>query len=327
MKYTGVMDFNLITFLMNSMFGTVTPDLLDNGYTWFWNPSATDPLTPATFTIEQGSVKGAERMPYSLVSDMTFKWSKEEASLDGTMFGQIQERNATLTANIQVVLTDDAATSATTLTVAALSGGIADETVLEFTSGKIAVVNGAVIGGATSITVDALVAGLSTGEMAFTIPEMKALAVNPKSIGTYISLDGASWTELNDTLDGEFTLSGLWAPSFHNTETSETFDRVVELQPNFTGSITVEEGSEADNFMQYLEDGTQIFIGFKMTGPQINASPLVKHLFKMYLPVYVTKPAPGDKGGVYGNTFSFDIAHLLNFGILQATLINKLAGM
>lgn len=68
----------------------------------------------------------------------------------------------------QVVVTVGASAlaAATSITVSALSGPIPDNTLLDFGGAKFARVNGAVIAGATSITVDAIPTALAGGETA-----------------------------------------------------------------------------------------------------------------------------------------------------------------
>ena len=143
--------------------------------------------------------------------------------------------------------------------------------------------------------------------MTATPTEVAAVPVNPAAIGVYISLDGNTYTLLEDTIDGEFKMSGLWAPSFHVNDTLESFDRVAEQQPEFGMTLTVEDGTETDDFMSHLYAGQKIWLGFKAVGPEITTGK--NYQIKAYMPVYVVTPDFGDKDSVFGSTFQFELAH------------------
>lgn len=328
-KFSGALDFNILTYLFSLAYGVVTPTLANSGYTWAWAPSSTDPVTPSTATVEEGSSKGAEKFAYGVVQDIQIKWSKDDVTCEGTIFGQTQTRNATMTQQIKMT-TSAAAAAATSLTVATsvATGTIPNGTYVT-NLGKVFVVTGGntITASSATLTVTALAAAITAGEIAFLIPEVAAVSVDPINIGLYISTDSVNYTQLLDSIEGQINLNGLWGPSFHVNDTTTTFDRIVEKDPAITATITTEEGTEADNFMSYLNNGQKVWLGFKCNGPQINASPLVKYLFRLNIPFFVTKPDPGDKGDVYGNTFSFELAHDQGYGIFSAQIINKLASL
>lgn len=328
-KFSGPLDFNILTYLFSLCYGTVTPVLANLGYTWTWQPSSTDPVVPTSATLEEGSSKGAEKFGYATVQDIQIKWNKDDATCDGTIFGQNQTRDATMTAQIKMTCSA-AILSAVALTVATsvTTGTIPNGTYVT-NLGKVFTVTGGntITSSSATLVVTALAAAISAGEIAYLIPEVPPVAIDPVNIGLYISTDSVNYTQLMDTIEGQINLNGLWAPSFHNQDTTVTFDRIVEKDPQISASITTEEGTEADNYMTYLLSGQKVWIGLKVNGPQINGAPLVKYLFRLNIPFFVTKPEPGDKGDVYGNTFSFDLAHDQGYGIFQATLINKLAAL
>jgi len=155
------------------------------------------------------------------------------------------------------------------------------------------------------------------------LSEIAIMPVNPSAIGCYVSLDGASWTLLEDVLDGEINMSGLWKPVFHKNDTINTFDKVVETQPNFGVVMTVEDGSEADDFMTRLSNGTKVWLGIKALGPEIESTK--NYEFIMRMPTYVVKPDPGDKDDVFGSTFSCDLAHDATYGMMSMILKNLTA--
>jgi hypothetical protein len=328
-KFSGPLDFNILTYLFAMCYGNLTPVLANSGYTWTWQPSSIDPVVPTSATLEEGSSKGGEKFAYATVQDIQIKWNKDDATCEGTIFGQTQTRNATMTAQIKMTCAA-AASAAVSLTVATsvATGTIPNGTYVT-NLGKVFVVTGGntITANSATLTVTALAAAITAGEIAFLIPEVAPVAVDPVNVGLYISTDGTNYTQLLDGIEGQLNLNGLWAPSFHCQDTTTTFDRIVEKDPNISATITTEEGTEADNYMAYLNNGQKVWIGLKCNGPQINASPLVKYLFRINIPMFVTKPDPGDKGDVYGNTFNFELAHDQSYGIFQSTIINKLAAL
>jgi hypothetical protein len=344
-KFNGVMDYSLLTYLLPLAWGAVTPVTANNATTWNWKPSAIDPILPVAATIEQGSSKGAEKFGYATLMDMAFKWSKEDASIEGTMFGQAQVRGATMTTNLKLTVTNAVAIAGTSITVgvtkadgSAATGSVPAGTYVldspfvnpfgtalpvSFTVTAPATITA----GSATLTVTSLVAAVPAGAIAFSVREVIATPIDPEELAVFISTDGVAYTLLTDVIDGAINLNGLFKPSFHVNDATNTFDDIAETQPNFTATLTLEEGSEADTFMGHLDNGQKIWLGLRATGSTINASPLVKHLFRLNIPMYVTKPDPGDKNDVYGNTFTFEHAHDMAFGLFDLTLINRVAAL
>lgn len=327
-RYSGVMDYNLIPLIMSSMFGYTAPTIVQTlGWQWDWTVDTIAPRVPNSVSIEQGSSQGAEKYGFGIFNELVCRFGKENADIEGSLFAGKQGRNATMTPNVKVTTTAAALITETTLAVTAVSAAIADNTVLLFTNGTRAVVNGAVAPAATSITVDALPGGILSGESAYAVPELAPMAVDPYSVGVYLSLDGTTWTtRLEDDMDGEIRFGGSYKPKFHVNDLNESFDEVCEMLPDFGATLTVDEGTEADDFMQNLYDGQQIWLGYKSLGPLIETGPNLYHLLQMRMPVFVTKPDPGDKDGSYGNTFSFECAHNSSYGLAQVSVVNKVQG-
>jgi hypothetical protein len=163
------------------------------------------------------------------------------------------------------------------------------------------------------------------GEYAFSVPEISAVHADPKFVSWWYSLDGETFTQLTKVQEGNINLDGVWEKVFHANDSNPSYDDLVELQPNFTVSLTVDEGSEADLFMDSLSDKTKIWIGFKVVGPELD--PGTNHLIRLNIPMFTIQPGPGDKNGVFGNTFSFELAHEPNFGLFTLEVINGLAAL
>ena len=338
-KVSGAIDFNNFAYLHTLAWGASDLSSDENtnvAYTRFWNPSSLNPANaPVTATMLQGSVAGAEKMGYAFMPDFSIKWGKEEATFDGMLIGQIQDRDASITPNIKITVSAPAIATAIALDVTtdSDSGTIPNGTY--YTNlGKPFVVTGgnAITAGAATLTVNALVDAIGANEYTWTVPEVVSVPADFDLFGVYISLDGAAYTRLLDTLDGGITCNGLWKPSFHvndnpGSASFKTFDRIVECQPDITATLTTEEGTEADNWMTHLENGDKVWLGVKVTGPVIDTDGATNYLWRINIPFYVTKPDPGDKGEVYGNTFTFELAHDPAFGMFQVTLVNQLPSL
>lgn len=270
-SYDSPADYNLLAYILNSVLGYQGPPTVLGGgaYQWTWLVSPTAPLlAPATFTVDQGSLRGMERFTYGVFSGTTFKWAIDTAELSGNMFGQQVIRNAS------------------PLSALATAPG--------------------------------------------SIVDISPAAIDPITVGAYLSLDGGTtFNRMQKDIDGELRMSGMWGPNYHVSDLNPSFDDIKELIPDMGLTLTVEEGTEADTFMSRLYAGQPLHAGVKSVGPVIGVvgGVNINYLLKANLPVFASKPAPGDKNGVYGNTFTFDVAHDSAFGMVQVTLINKLAGL
>lgn len=262
-NYSGVLDFNTITYILASLFGVATPTVpgsavLEND--WAWSPPPNSPISaPATYTIEHGSSKGAEKTAFSIFSALGITWNQTTADISGKLFGQKQSRSITMTSSPT---------------------------------------------------------------------KIPSMAAPPALISTFISADGSSYTKLTSDLDGEMHFNDLWSPTFHVNDSNPSFDAIHERMGDIGGTLTVEEGSDADTFLSQLRAGTVYWLGLKALGPLIETISSVSsyHTLRINMPVYFNKTAPGDKNEVWGNTFTFEGADD-GTALAAITLINKLTAL
>ena len=335
-KTEGAVDFNNFAYLHTMAWGASQLSSDENAnvaYTRFWNPSSTQPAAPPVVaSVLQGSVAGAEQFGYGFMPNFDIKWTKDELTFTGELTGQKQDRDASFTPSIKCTVTAPAAAAATAVTIGAnvTDGNIPNGLYYTNLGNPINVTGGNTIAvSAADLVVTALVNALVDNEYFETIAEVPAVPADPDVWGVYISLDGATFTRLLDTMEGGITCNGMWAPVFHaddNPASSsyKTFDRIAEKQPEISATLTTEEGTEADNWMNYLENGTNVWLGVKVLGPVIDTDGATNYMWKLNIPFLVTKPDPGDKGDVYGNTFTFELCHDPEFGLFQCTLVNRL---
>ena len=344
-RFTGALDYSTLPYLMALGYGGGAPVTANGGTTWRWNPSSIDPITPLSATIEQGSSVGAERFGFATLMDIAFTWAREDASVEGTIFGQNQIRGAAMTQNLRLRTTSAAASGAISLPVAvtradgsAATGSVPAGTyVLEspfvnplgtapfitFTVTAPATITA----GAATLTVSTLATAIPIDSVAFSIREVLATPIDPEEIAVFLSVDGMNYTLLTDVIDASVNFSGLFRPAFHINDVFPSFDSIVEVAPAYTATVTIEEGTEANTFMEHLDTGQKVWLGVRALGPTINASPLVRHEFRLNIPMYVTQPDPGDKNEVYGNTFSFEYAHDMAFGMFDLRVTNRVPAL
>ena len=151
--------------------------------------------------------------------------------------------------------------------------------------------------------------------------EIPTKAVNEVGVAWYISTDGTSFTQLNDVIEGEIKIDGMWAPSFHQTDATETYDRVKELGPTVMANVTFENGSESETLVSQIRTNTKVWLRFKVLGPVIDTG---AHKIQGTFPMYVVKPDRGDKNDVVGNTIEFDGAHDTS-SMFEIVIVNTLA--
>lgn len=101
-KISGYLDFNAILYLLASQIGVPgAPIALAGGaYQWNFRLDEINPASPQTYTAEVGNGSAASRFGYAVVDGFTIKHAKEDASVDGTMFGQAVGDNITMTQNV-----------------------------------------------------------------------------------------------------------------------------------------------------------------------------------------------------------------------------------
>ena len=101
-KLSGIVAYNDIVYLFESILkasGGPTP--VAGGalsQKWFYNPSQKAPETPQTYTVESGSIQGASRFGFGVVSALNLKFTEKDCAVDGTMLGQIIQDNVAMTA-------------------------------------------------------------------------------------------------------------------------------------------------------------------------------------------------------------------------------------
>jgi hypothetical protein len=100
---SGYPTYTEIVYPLSNVFGAATittPSGATNRRLWSWNPSATTPWTPKTWTIRRGvSGDTAEEANYALLSGLNLEFARRSApSISGDMFARRLDYAATLAA-------------------------------------------------------------------------------------------------------------------------------------------------------------------------------------------------------------------------------------
>jgi hypothetical protein len=124
----GTLAYNDIVYLASGILTAAvitTPSGATNTRRWNFTPTVTGPDSPVTYTVETGSVAGAERFSFGLVTDFSLRTSETEAAVTGKMLGQALVESITLSTGANAIYTvSTTATGGTfTLTVGANTTG------------------------------------------------------------------------------------------------------------------------------------------------------------------------------------------------------------
>lgn len=375
LKFTGVLDFNLLPLMNDTMFGKANPTQLGAsapyGYSRFYNPSPVDPTPhPDTLVIELGSNRGAERMTYAVCSGYAIKWDKDTASFEGTMFGAQgpADRNITITSgttlvppsavhprNIGVFISDDGTTYKRLNNVISgqldLNGlwnpnfhvnddlpsfdGITES--MPTFGGQITVDEGS--------EADIFMSRLRNSQLIYVGLRARGALI---SAGT--GTEDATTAPLFAVYGTGGTLpaanyyfrfayktslgAGRLSPAVMLTTSGSTSSVVInarKLPLNCTG-IDVYVSFDG---VAYTKGGTSSSERYTVTSPasgnathdgtNSSGTPNIYKVIRLNMPMLVTKPEPGDKNGVYGNTFTFEIGDDETFGLASLTVINDFA--
>lgn len=97
----GVVCFNDLSYLLNSLIKKVTPTTpsgATNARRWTYKPLASAPDTVDTFTVDMGSSAGAERFTGCRVNALTMTWEGENSTIAGSFYGRRMDEAVTITA-------------------------------------------------------------------------------------------------------------------------------------------------------------------------------------------------------------------------------------
>ena len=100
-KLMGDLAYNDLTYLLASALSYAAPTQIipttGLAYEWAHEPNQSDVDTIKTFTIESGASVRAGKFSYGLVNEIGYKITREEATLSGSMLGQLYTDGITLT--------------------------------------------------------------------------------------------------------------------------------------------------------------------------------------------------------------------------------------
>lgn len=101
----GAPCYTELPYVLSSLFSTATTTAVLDGATptgatkWTFNSNAFGADNPKTFTVEQGSSVRAHRAANVIIAGLTFNYSREEVTLEGTAIARALEDGITLTSS------------------------------------------------------------------------------------------------------------------------------------------------------------------------------------------------------------------------------------
>lgn len=98
-QYSGVLDFVGFNYIASSIWSTVTPTSAGTlDFVRLWTISGLDVRAPKSYTIEQGTTSlGAEKRAGCIFTSCKIKFTEEEATVEGGIFGRETTRGITVT--------------------------------------------------------------------------------------------------------------------------------------------------------------------------------------------------------------------------------------
>lgn len=336
---TGNQSFSDLVYPFSGLFGNAaitTPGGGTLSRQWLWLPKTRITDDPRTFTVESGSVDGAQLMTYGLFNSLTLRWSAEEASVQGAMLGRLLQEGITLTTGINEVqqVTKGTNTGGTfTLTysgqtTAAIAWNAAAATVqaaLEALSnigvGDVLVTGAA--GGPWTVTFDGALGDLDVALMTIDgssltggsghavtlvtagqpLTSIDPVPVDADTVSVYVAdtLGGLSAGQLLRCYEVEVA----WANKFALQKTLDasqgSFSAHVERAPDFTATIQLQHDAVSRGFMTNLRAKTKRYCRIISTGPLIEGS--INYLLQITFPFNFRDPARGDRNDVYTGTY------------------------
>ena len=103
--YSGLADYNALTYVLSSLLGAVTPTQPDAtnaplAYQWEWDLLGTTTITPQTYTMKYGDATSARQFSYGLFNSLELTINKlKDNEMSGTAIGRALQLNQTLTPN------------------------------------------------------------------------------------------------------------------------------------------------------------------------------------------------------------------------------------
>jgi len=365
---SGDPNFNELPYILNSLLTTATPVNGSGGaagsYTWTFQPLASAPDNPTTFTVEHGSSVRADRFSNGIFTALNFVADRTKFTLTGSMIGQQLQDGFSITAQVKDVknihasailtagsytvgdgtnVTGAIAYNATLATVqAALLAATPNPIAYTVTGGIlttptdfVATANtpGAMPGwvitptGITGGTVSIVQGAVGAGPN--TVPLVPAI---PPNVDVYYSSTigglGGSPQKLLRALSFTFNLDSRFGPLWALNSANSSWATTVETVPKADLKVMVEADAAGMAMLADLRSSATKYIRFNVGGPQIGSTG-VNYQFTVDLAVKVKDIAPfRDDQGVYAVEFSFEIVDDATFGgPMKMTIVNALAAL
>lgn len=104
-EYSGLADYNALTYVFCSLLGAVTPTQPDatnapTAYRWTWDLTGKNVITPQTYTMEYGDAGGARKFAYGIFNSLELTINKlKDNEMSGDVIGRALQTGVSLTAS------------------------------------------------------------------------------------------------------------------------------------------------------------------------------------------------------------------------------------
>lgn len=317
---------------------------------WEWDPSPTNPLTPQTFTVEEGGYVRAKRFAYGLVNSLSMEWSRDGVSLNGTMIGQRTTDGHTMTAGTAEVqtITASGTVSGGTYTISFeghTTGSLAHsannaailaalELLPNIAPGDVTLGGGALPGTPVTVTFGGQYASSNvpmlvinsaslTGGGSYAVTQttpgapLTQAALQPvsgKDWDFYLetSLGSHGTTKLTRCFGGSFDLGEMYDVLWTGNTSNTSWAAHADIASEPTFSFTVETDATGEGYLTQLRAGQVVYPRIKFTGPTLGSS---TYLAQFDFAVILTEPGDvSDEGGVQVREWSGRIIYDATWG-------------
>jgi hypothetical protein len=310
---------------------------------WTFLPANFAPDTYQTYTVERGSSAGAERFQYGLFNSATFRWTRTEATLAGTLIGTALTESITMTGSptdIPASPVDPRAPSVfvgntfsvsevQTLAIAGATGTY----VLTFDGVSTAPIAVA----ATTAAVQAALQGLSTigannvtvtgtPGTSYTITFGGALAGVDVSTLVLSAFTGGpptitvttpgGMTKLSRVSSLDLTIPDRYVPGFTLNASDPSYSFVVQQGIDPTASMVLEHDSASAALMADLRNRTTKYCKIVCFGPAVETLISIPYLSSLAItfPFRFLEADRGDVDAVYASTYGLGLVYDTTFG-------------
>jgi hypothetical protein len=360
----GVIGFQSIVYILNSLLKTVTPTTpagatLQRLHTI--KPATFAPDNFSTFTIEKGSSVAAERFAFGIFESLTLRVNRTEAAISGNVMGQKTSEFGTDGFTVMSSPTDIPALPVDPRAVSVFVGNTFSVNEVQTLA-----INGAtgtyvitydgqstapIAVAATTAAVQSALQGLSNiGANNVTVAGTPGTSYTITFVGALAGLDVSSLvlsaftggpptivvttpgglTKLTRVSSLELVIPAAYNYGFTVNQSDPSYSFVVQKDLDATATLVLEHDSVSAALMADLRNRTTKYCCILANGPAVETLISIPYLnqLRIFFPFRFTESDRGDVEDVFANTYSTALLYDTTFnGWLQIDAYNGLASL